>query len=336
MEVESLRSSMIFKLQTRTVTPDQLREMLRNNLRHAVRWIETAANGGITTAQLVLGQLLLDGHGVSRDANAAFSWFTMAAKSGDIEARNMMGRCYEQGWGVEVDFRRATECFEICAQAHHLWGQVNLAQMLMRSGDPADRPRCFALFEGAAKRGTGKAALKAMNSLARFLEEGWAGKPDPDGAAFWYLRAAHLGDHWAQYNLATILFAQGECCKADELLKSAVSVSDNGFRRRIAPLLLSRPEPMLRRHGRDALAYCAADGDTEDLYAYGLALDEEITGVGDPLEAARCFKEAAAKGHVQAAARLRFTQPTKNNLSSKVRTVVRRFMSPTLVRSEGM
>jgi TPR repeat protein len=163
---------------------------------------------------------------------------------------------------------------ELAAQAGHVWGQVNLAQMLMRAGHPADRPRCFALFKMAAESGTLKANLKAMNSLARFLEEGWAGPPDPVGAVSWYLKAANLGDHWARYNLATILFRQGDHAAADRWLRNAVAISDNGFRRRIAPLLLARPELALREHGLDALAHCAASEGAEDLYAYGLALDE--------------------------------------------------------------
>ena len=176
------------------------------NPSNATRWMEAAANAGMAPAQIVWGQLLLDGHGVARDTKAAFGWFQKAAAQGDIGARNMVGRCYEQGWGVAVDFKLATESFEIAARSGHVWGQVNLAQVLMRADDPAERPRCFALFKAAAESGTDKVNLKAMNSPARFLEEGWVGPRDHVGAAFWYLKAAKLGDHWAQYNLATILF----------------------------------------------------------------------------------------------------------------------------------
>ncbi len=108
---------------------------------------------------------------MTRDAKAAFEWFQKAAAQGDIEARNMVGRCYEQGWGVVPDPKLATESFEIAAHAGHAWGQVNLAQMLMRAGDIANHQRCYVLFQSAAESGTSKVNLKAMNSLARFLEE---------------------------------------------------------------------------------------------------------------------------------------------------------------------
>ncbi len=272
-------------------------------------------------AQIVWGQLLLDGHGVARDTEAAFTWFEKAAATGNAEARNMVGRCYEQGWGVAVDHKRATELFAIAARAGHVWGQVNLAQMLMRAGSPQDRARCFALFKAAAEGGTRKENLKAMNSLARFLEEGWAGPPDPAGAAFWYLKAAKLGDHWAQYNLATILFHRGEYAAADRWLRNAIAVSDNGFRRRIAPSLLARPELELRQRGLDALAHCATAQLPDDLYVYGVAMDDGVAGPRDPIKAKQLFKAAAAKGHSAAAERLR--APSRwESIRLRVRTAV--------------
>ena len=294
---------MIVQFRAQRVT--ELRDLLVRNPGDAIRWISTAAKAGFPAAQVVWGQLLLNGRGVARDPVAAFGWFEKAAAAGELEARNMVGRCYEQGWGVAQDGTGATENFENAARAGHIWGQVNLAQMLMRAGNPADRPRCFALFKAAAEGGTTKPHLKAMNSLARFLEEGWAGTPDPAGAAFWYSKAANLGDHWAQYNLATILFRQGDHATADQWLRSAVAISDNGFRRRIAPLLLKRPELALRQRGLDALARCAEGKAPDDLYAYGLALEEGIAGTPDPGKATALFKAAATQGHAQAAMRIR-------------------------------
>jgi len=311
--------------------------MLSYNLRDAVRWIETAAKVGMVPAQIVWGQLLLDGRGVPRDPAAAFGWFAKAADSGDIEAQNMVGRCYEQGWGVVANPRRATEYFAVAARAGHLWGQVNLAQMLMRAGKPADRAQCFALFGKVAEHGTGKARLKAMNSLARFLEEGWAGEPDPKRAAFWYLKAAKLGDHWAQYNLATILFAHGERKEAERWLTSAIAISDAGFRRRIAPLLLACAEPILRQHGLDALARCAESGTPEDLWAYGLALANGIAGPPDSEAAIRLFRLAASMGHARAQARLGrdTTYRIRGRLPDTLRALKRKIPRPHPIQSKG-
>lgn len=304
-ETSPVASPWVVRIRPKRVSADELRNMLARNPGDAARWIETAAKSGMIPAQIVWGQLLLDGRGVARDARAAFDWFQKAAAQGDAEARNMVGRCYEQGWGVAVDFKLATQSFEIAAESGHAWGQVNLAQMLMRAGNPADRARCFALFKAAAEGGTNKVNLKAMNSLARFLEEGWAGPRDLAGAAYWYMKAAKLGDHWAQFNVATILYRQGHSEAAGKLIRNAIAISDNGFRRRIAGLLLERSEQALRELGVAALAQCAKGNAPEDLYAYGMALDNGVAGPRDPRKAIRLFKAAATKGYVPARAPLR-------------------------------
>ncbi len=51
------------------------------------------------------GQMLLDGHGVERDLQAAFRWFGIAAKADDVDGINMLGRCHELGWGTAINLR---------------------------------------------------------------------------------------------------------------------------------------------------------------------------------------------------------------------------------------
>lgn len=294
----------LLRIHAQHLTDAQLRDVLIRNAHDAMRWIKAAAEADIGPAQIVWGQLLLDGTRVPRDPAAAFLWFQRAARSGDLDGRNMVGRCYEQGWGVAPNPTRATEAFEVAAAAGHIWAQVNLAQMLMRRGHPADRPRAFALFRAAAEGGTSKANLKAMNSLARCLEEGWGVPADPSGASSWYERAAVLGDHWAQYNLATILHASGDLASADAWLERAVAGSDNGFRRRIAPLLLARSEPALRRHGLEALKLIAAAGHPADLQAYAAAVGETAAAWSDDANAKTRVEHVATDGPQGALRRL--------------------------------
>ncbi|MCW2085889.1 TPR repeat protein [Bradyrhizobium diazoefficiens] len=286
----------LLQIRAQRLTKAQLRDLLVSNPHDATRWIKAAAEADIIPAQIVWGQLLLDGTRVARDPAAAFVWFDRAAQSGDRDGQNMVGRCYEQGWGVQPNSKLATEFFELAAAAGHVWGQVNLAQMLMRGGDPADRPRSFELFRAAAEGSTCKANLKAMNSLARFLEEGWAVPANPAGALYWYRCAAGLGDHWAQYNLATILHAGGDPAGADVWLQRAISGSDNGFRRRIAPLLLARGEPALRRHGLEALRRIADSGSPADVQAYASALSDAAATASDLEDARRLFELPAPDG----------------------------------------
>ena len=47
--------------------------------------------------------MLLDGHGMARDPEAALGWFKRAAQADHLMSINMVGRCYENGWGVARD-----------------------------------------------------------------------------------------------------------------------------------------------------------------------------------------------------------------------------------------
>lgn len=283
----------LVQIRAQRLTDAQLRDVLIRNPRDTIRWIKAAAEADICPAQIVWGQLLLDGTRVARNPAAAFAWFERAAQFGNSDGQNMVGRCYEQGWGVEPDPKLATKFFELAAAAGHVWGKVNLAQMLMRGGNPADRPRSFELFRTAAEGGTSKANLKAMNSLARFLEEGWVAPANPRGALHWYNRAAALGDHWAQYNLATILHSIGDPATADMWLERAVAGSDDGFRRRIAPLLLARSEPAMRRHGLEALRLITVSGRPVDLRAYAAAVGETAAASSDKANGGTRVERAA-------------------------------------------
>lgn len=245
-------SSAQIRLEPQWLDTDVLEARLAANPREAASAILGAAKRGIASAQLVYAQLLLDGRGVVRNPVAALAWFERAAESGEPEGWNMVGRCHEKGWGTPQDYRRAMPYFEQAIALGHVWAKVNLAQILMRLGNPADRPRAYRLFEEAAKAGN----LKAINSLARFLEEGWAGPADPSRATTLYRLAAGRGDHWAQFNLATLLYAHGDHGEALNWLGRCIDKSDDGFRRRIAQVLLDHPDERLRRAGADALALC--------------------------------------------------------------------------------
>jgi len=252
-----------FRLTPLSLDTEALKARLVADPRVAAGAIHGAARQGSAAAQLVYAQILLDGRGVAGDPVAALVWFQRAAEQSEPEAWNMIGRCHEKGWGTPQDYVRAIPYFERAITLGHVWAKVNLAQILMRLGNPADRPRAYSLFEEAANAGN----LKAINSLARFLEEGWAGPADPQRAAALYGVAAERGDHWAQFNLATLLYAQGNAAEAMAWLDRWVAKSDDGFRGRIAEVLLRQPDHRLRRAGAAALARCAPHTDPSAAFA---------------------------------------------------------------------
>ncbi len=223
----------------------------------AVRWLEAAARYGLVEAQTALGQMLLDGTGVARDPAAGFVWFEVAARAGHAPARNMVGRCCERGWGVAVDFPRAAASYRLAAEAGLDWGQYNFANMLLRGrGVTRDRTAALAWFQRAAAQGH----AKSINLVGRFLEEGWEVPPDRAAAAACYRRAAEAGDFRGQYNLASLMAADGDIDGAVAWLRRAVDLAPADFLAVMAARLAGSPAAPLRAVGAAAARRASASG----------------------------------------------------------------------------
>ncbi|MBR0654691.1 tetratricopeptide repeat protein [Plastoroseomonas arctica] len=203
------------------------------------RWMAAAARLGHAEAMVMHGQALLD----AGDAPGALGWFQAAARAGDAMAQNMVGRCHEMGWGTPADAAAALGWYARAAAAGLDWGQYNLAGLLWRgAGVVADRPQALDWYKRAAAQGH----AKALNILGRFLEEGWAGPPDPRAAAELYARAAEGGDFRGQFNLATLLLAEGRVAEAAQWFTRAAAGGTPGFLASMKARLAEREEPELR------------------------------------------------------------------------------------------
>jgi uncharacterized protein len=229
----------------------KLRARLAGSPAEAARWIEAAARHGFPEAQLMLGQILLDGHGLDRDRAAALRWFRRAAAAGSAEAMNMVGRCHELGWGVTRDPATAASWYRRAAERGLDWGQYNLANRLLRGdGVPRDRRAAFELYRRAAAQGH----AKSMNLVGRFLEEGWEMPANPAQALVWYRRSAEAGDFRGQYNLAAALVSVGRHDEARKWFRLAIDSGSPDFLLAASQHLAHREEPYLRDLARQAAA----------------------------------------------------------------------------------
>lgn len=104
-----------------------LQAMLEQRPGKAAQAILAAAGQGVVEAQLLLGQILLDGRGIETDAGVARRWFGIAAQGGSAMAHNMLGRCLEHGWGGSVDLAQAAIHYARAADAGLDWGSTTLA-----------------------------------------------------------------------------------------------------------------------------------------------------------------------------------------------------------------
>jgi TPR repeat protein len=86
-----------------------------------------AAKSGDLDAQMILGEMYLDGIGVEVDHQKAFFWLSKAAKGGDVEAQYLLGFMYENGLKVAVNIKRATKWYTEAALQGDVLSQYNLA-----------------------------------------------------------------------------------------------------------------------------------------------------------------------------------------------------------------
>jgi len=242
----------------RAMPAAELHAKLAGDPREAARWVHAAARHGFPEAQLMLGQMLLDGTEVDRDQPAALRWFRHAAAAGQVEAMNMVGRCHELGWGVPADPSVAAGWYRRAAILGLDWGQYNLANLLLYGmGVARDRRSALEWYQRAAAQGH----AKSMNLIGRFMEEGWDRQPDACQALAWYRGSAEAGDFRGQYNYATLLMRQGQASEAARWFRAAIDSGSRDFLLTAGETLSGREEPRLRELGHIALSRCGSTRD---------------------------------------------------------------------------
>ena len=231
----------------------RLNAMLEESPARAAQAILLAAGEGVLEAQALLGQILLDGHGIAQDQPLALRWFGIAAGHGHLMARNMLGRCHEHGWGCVADAGIAAQHYRIAAEAGLDWAMYNLANLLATGrGVAVDHLQALALYQRAA--GIGHA--KSMNLLGRYLEEGQVCPADPAAAREWYRRSAEGGDFRGQFSYAAVLADAGCIEDAVVWLEKALAGGNLNFLRVASEALAGATDPRIQALAGDYARRC--------------------------------------------------------------------------------
>ncbi len=226
---------------------DRLTAMLEESPARAAQAILLAAGEGVLEAQALLGQILLDGHGIAQDQPLALRWFEIAAGQGHLMARNMLGRCHEHGWGCAAEASIAAQRYLIAAKAGLDWAMYNLANLLATGrGVVKDHLQALTLYRQAAEAGH----AKSMNLLGRYLEEGQVCPANPAAAREWYRRSAEGGDFRGQFSYAAILADEGKVDDSLYWLSKALALGNVNFLRVSSEALLGSQHPQIRAMSR--------------------------------------------------------------------------------------
>lgn len=216
----------------------------------AAQWMLHCARLGHSDAQAVLGQWLLDGHGLQRNLKDAFAWFLKAAKQGHAIGMNMAGRCFENGWGTEVDLFAAVNWYRQAAGKGLDAGMYNYANMLA-AGKAIVQDHVAALYWYRKSADLGFA--KSMTKLGRYYEDGLVVEQDVDAALFAYAEGAHGGDFRGQFNFAGMLAARGQIDEALTWLRKVMLTATPGYRQQAGQQLLLSAYPVFREIGQQML-----------------------------------------------------------------------------------
>lgn len=171
--------------------------------KNAFDYYKKAADLGHTGAQVGLGVLYEDGHGVSKDLKQAFKWYKKAAEKGNLYGQYDLALCYRYGKGVDINYNDAFKWFSKSAEQGYYYAQNSLGNCYHNGqGTAKDYAKAFYWYQKSAEQGYSF----AQYNLGDCYCDGIGVKKDLNAAATWYLKAANQGHNKAQYKIAECYF----------------------------------------------------------------------------------------------------------------------------------
>ncbi|MGF1455389.1 MAG: toll/interleukin-1 receptor domain-containing protein [Alphaproteobacteria bacterium] len=170
-------------------------------------WIEKAADGGHTAAQMELASLALSDDGpLARDPVIAAKWYERAAEDGHADAQYNLAVLLMSGETGRRDPAQARVWFEKAADQGLIDAAYNVGVLYANGwGIRADHPRAVTYLTRAAEAGRGDAAW----ALGLLYHEGDERVRDLSTAVHWFKRAAQANHPNAQF-VMSILHIKGE------------------------------------------------------------------------------------------------------------------------------
>jgi hypothetical protein len=272
-----------------------------------IAYLRMAADANHSEAQALLGRKLKYGDGVPVDHAEAFRYSLRAAKAGVIGAQVAVGVHFHEGDGVAQDFSLAFFWYSKAIEKNDPRAMFNTARMMVcgECSEP-DEGKTFQLCEAAANSGKVK---DSMDLLGYLYQKGHGVEKNLEKAIFWWTKGAEAGVTASMVNLGHAL-CNGEgveknLAKAHHWYKEAALLGDkNGMN------LLGH----CYTHGigveisyPTAQMWFSRSGSADSLLMLGklfyngeVIFSGNMTGEEKLTKSIQLFKEAAAKGNVEA------------------------------------
>lgn len=213
----------------------------------AIKWYSLAAERGLPSAQLQMGDFYASGKkGLRQNAQIAIRWYELAAAQNNVDAILRLGRVYELGSLVGADqtlaidyyrkaidlgapdgkyylagvyriqhrYELAVRLYQEAASAGYADALAELGEMyLTGTGVAQDKAQAVHCFKRAAEAGSAKGAF----DLAVLYELGDWFKKDYRNAFYWYRVASDLDYPYAALRLGDF-YSQGLGVKVDYVI----------------------------------------------------------------------------------------------------------------------
>ena len=112
------------------------------------------AEAGDTSAQVYLGIMHNQGHGVPQDDQEAVRWYKLAAEKGYSPAQWRLAVLYKTGTGIIQDYQEAVRLYKLVAEAGDAYAQNALGEMFRNGlGVSEDKVMAYVWFDISGSNG---------------------------------------------------------------------------------------------------------------------------------------------------------------------------------------
>ena len=142
----------------------------------ALPYLQKAAEGGDTTAQLYLGNMYREGLGVEPDYEKAAQWFLKAAEQNHPPAQTLVGVMYYKGMGVEQSFPEAKKWLEKASANGERDAQSFLGLISLDNSEERNPAKAIALLTKAADQNEplAQTVLGIMYIQGKYVKQDYA------------------------------------------------------------------------------------------------------------------------------------------------------------------
>ncbi|SFK95190.1 hypothetical protein SAMN05216302_102231 [Nitrosomonas aestuarii] len=152
-------------------------------------------------AQFTLGLFYQQGWGIEVDLKKACRWFESAAEGGIPTANHLFAQCLQNGTHQPADFTSAIHWYQNAADLGHIISWCSIAELTLQGkGIPQNPHKALEQCRQAALTGSTPAQIQ----MGKFYLHGDTSIQDPRQAAVWFSYAANSGSLEACYHLGVI------------------------------------------------------------------------------------------------------------------------------------